>query len=1073
MADTQTIRVIHELDKATISQFAKAAEKISKAVGVEKQTDMKKVTSELKKQVVAQDKIIKKEQESLGIVGKLLNTRKELEKARKDAKTKKELEKVNSELRKVNTQLKKAKETTTGWSKAVGSFAFKFNFLANIISNVVSAAFRKLGQIVKEGVTTIMDFEYAMAAVKAISGATGREFQKLRQDAIRLGGSTIYTAVQVSALQLAFAKLGFSTQEILNATEATLTLAAATGEDLAQSALVAGSTLRAFQLDATEMQRVVDIMAKSFTSSALNLDHWRESMKFVAPIAQKAGISIEGTAAILGVLADTGLRGSLAGTAMKNVFLRIADSSSLLSKRIGFTVRNMEDFVRALYKLNAEGITLNEILKITDKRAAPAMSSLISLADVVEELYEAEKKAGAEGKAAFEMAEIRMDTLKGSLIIMKSAWEGFIIAAESGTSVLTVKLRVLLDTLTGILNVAKQLVTDPIILIQTEAYEEAKEVFDKYKDELEKREKESGMFFIKVEEEITAKIIELENEKYKKTQELLAKNLKLRKTGRAKDKKDAIEHLELEGARLDEFYTAQTEALEGYLKRRIKENKILNAILGIEEDRFAAFRIDAMEEGDAKEIALIELKYQKKRDALGDVLIDEEKHVGQLDELYRQYEQNEIDEIAAYWKKKENAELKARQKAIDRANRNAEKMKKYREKQTKEELDSLRQAAKDEIEIQRQTYIQMQEEDKAHFDLTEEELEQYAKDREIFELELQIRILEIQAYYGDKSVEVVRATIGAIRAEIAKLKGTIEESGNWWDEWITKITESLGISESELKEAVREVEKALKSIAGFWKDLADEQIFQINRTISRQDRAIEEAQRRMQTEINKGREGNVIIIRDEENKISRLKSAREKALKEQEELLKKQRAIEAVNQAISLTTASARLFNALSVFGIKGMVIAGALIVAMLASFAATRSRIAKLTEEGLEEGDYGTIEGRRHKQGGEKFLDHIKVEKGEMWSVYNRRGSQKYGKEIETFTDAINKDKFNNVWSALNIGLNREQLFEDKPIIIVEQENKKTNELLGVISDKLDRPIDLGHYIEFKKDGIIYRYLK
>ena len=94
----------------------------------------------------------------------------------------------------------------------------------------------------------------------------------LSQDAKRLGASTRFTATQVSKLQKEYAKLGFSQKQILNLTKATLELATATNTDLARAAEVVGNTLRAFSLDASETQRVVDVMAKSFNESSLEND---------------------------------------------------------------------------------------------------------------------------------------------------------------------------------------------------------------------------------------------------------------------------------------------------------------------------------------------------------------------------------------------------------------------------------------------------------------------------------------------------------------------------------------------------------------------------------------------------------------------------------------------------------------------------------------------------------------------------------------------------------------------------------------------------------------------------------
>ena len=95
-----------------------------------------------------------------------------------------------------------------------------------------------------------------MSTVQAITGASSDEFTQLEQDALKLGKSTSFTASEVGKLQVEFAKLGFSTQEILNATEATLQLAKVSGSDLAEAATVAGATVRGFGLSTEETQRV-------------------------------------------------------------------------------------------------------------------------------------------------------------------------------------------------------------------------------------------------------------------------------------------------------------------------------------------------------------------------------------------------------------------------------------------------------------------------------------------------------------------------------------------------------------------------------------------------------------------------------------------------------------------------------------------------------------------------------------------------------------------------------------------------------------------------------------------------
>lgn len=268
------------------------------------------------------------------------------------------------------------------------------------------------------------DFGLVMSKVKAVTGATDEEFIKLESDAKRLGATTIFTASQVGELQLNFAKIGFSTSEILSATEATLALAAATDTDLASAAEVAGSTVRAFQLDASETGRVTDVMAASFTSSALDIENFRESMKLVAPIAKAANIPIETTTALLGKLADSGLKGSIAGTGLKNVLSKLTNPTSKLSKELGFTVKNSDDLFKAFKQLKKGNIDLAKATELTDERSKAAFLTLVNGVESAEDLTRAlEDSAGS----AAAMAEIVGDNLEGDIKRLASAFEGLIL----------------------------------------------------------------------------------------------------------------------------------------------------------------------------------------------------------------------------------------------------------------------------------------------------------------------------------------------------------------------------------------------------------------------------------------------------------------------------------------------------------------------------------------------------------------------------------------------------------------------------------------------------------------------
>ena len=287
------------------------------------------------------------------------------------------------------------------------------------------AAFRTVTSAVSTAIKSFRDFEFQMAKVKAITGANRTEFLKLTKSAQDLGRSTFFTAQQVAELQTNYGKLGFTTKEILNAQEATLQLATATDSDLAREAIVAGSAVRGFGLDASETQRVVDVMAVAFTSSALDIEKFQTSMTKVAPIAKSAGFSIEDTTAIMSQLADSVIEASIAGTSLRNILLKMQDPNSDLVKSFGKTVHSLDELVPALTKFSKEGGSLAEIMEVVDLRQAAAFEQMITSRQRTVELRDALKDANG---AAEEMARIVGDTLEGALKRSESATQGLAIA---------------------------------------------------------------------------------------------------------------------------------------------------------------------------------------------------------------------------------------------------------------------------------------------------------------------------------------------------------------------------------------------------------------------------------------------------------------------------------------------------------------------------------------------------------------------------------------------------------------------------------------------------------------------
>lgn len=371
----------------------------------------------------------------------------------------------NASIRGMQAQLTSLQKTLKSVSGSLG--------LAFGVQSVVSG--------LEYGIKTIAGFEHSMSEVKAITGATGKEFEDLKKDALDLGAATKFTAKEVSQLQVAYGRLGFSTKEILNATKATLDLAAATGEDLAKSADIAGSTIRAFGLDADQTQRVADVMASSFNKSALGLENFGEAMKYVAPVAASANISLEQTTALLGVLADAGIRGSMAGTSLRKIISDLGQGAGpILAKR--------------LKELAAAGLTGADAMSEVGRTAYASLLILAKNTEKVDLMAEAYRNATGE---VAKMAAVMQDDLEGDVTKATSAIEGFILKG----GVLTPLLRSLTQETTKYIQSFKDF---PALLTEmgrraflatgglfaVDYLKRLEDATKKYKEELEKTNKE-------------------------------------------------------------------------------------------------------------------------------------------------------------------------------------------------------------------------------------------------------------------------------------------------------------------------------------------------------------------------------------------------------------------------------------------------------------------------------------------------------------------------------------------------------------------------------------------------------
>ncbi len=207
-----------------------------------------------------------------------------------------------------------------------------------------------------------MDFEQAMLKVEAVSGATAGQMEMLTETAKRLGATTMFSASQVAELQLNLSKLGLTPIEIDKATESILQLSQATGEDLGETATVVASTMRAFGLTAEDTQRITDVMADSFSSTALDLNKFSTAMATLAPVAKESGVQIEQASALVGVLANNGVDASTAGTALRNIFLDLAKQGMSLDEAMIAINNSTDPLTTAFDMFGKRGATVATIL---------------------------------------------------------------------------------------------------------------------------------------------------------------------------------------------------------------------------------------------------------------------------------------------------------------------------------------------------------------------------------------------------------------------------------------------------------------------------------------------------------------------------------------------------------------------------------------------------------------------------------------------------------------------------------------------------------------------------------------
>tara|TARA_R110002050_G_scaffold138984_1_gene262948 strand:- start:3076 stop:5454 length:2379 start_codon:yes stop_codon:yes gene_type:complete len=259
-------------------------------------------------------------------------------------------------------------------------------------------------------IKTFATFEQSMLKVKAVSGATAKEFETLKNQAKELGASTMFTASEVAGLQFELSKLGQTPKQINKSTQSILNLAQATSTDLSEASKTVAVALNSYNLEADQAARISDIMALASSSAAIDMEKLGSALPKVAATARISGDSFELMTSKLQVLADSGLEGARMGTQLKIIYSKLASSGLSWDEAMN-KLRNSTDKIATAQKIFGEN----------------AFNAAIILSESKDKLNEYEKANLNATGTAQKLADIMDSGTSGAFRRLKSALEGLAI----------------------------------------------------------------------------------------------------------------------------------------------------------------------------------------------------------------------------------------------------------------------------------------------------------------------------------------------------------------------------------------------------------------------------------------------------------------------------------------------------------------------------------------------------------------------------------------------------------------------------------------------------------------------
>lgn len=310
-----------------------------------------------------------------------------------------------------------------------------FGAMAAIGSKAVSVVENGLKSLTTGTISAGTNFESAMSSVASISGATGNDLKELTSKAKQMGATTQFSATEAANAMEYMAMAGWKTKDMVSGIGGIMNLAAASGSDLARTSDIVTDALTAFGKSASDSGTFADVMAAASSNANTNVEMMGETFKYVGAAAGAMGYSIQDIALATGLMANSGIKGSEAGTALRSVITRMAKptkESSAAMKKLGLSMTDSKG------RMKSFGTIMKDMRKgmkgmTEDQKASyaamlggqEAMSGVLAIANASEKDFNKLSKAIDNSKnAAQNMAKVKLDNLKGDVTILQSSMEG-------------------------------------------------------------------------------------------------------------------------------------------------------------------------------------------------------------------------------------------------------------------------------------------------------------------------------------------------------------------------------------------------------------------------------------------------------------------------------------------------------------------------------------------------------------------------------------------------------------------------------------------------------------------------